>query len=584
MSKFFITNKIDIYQKVEKLVDNSEYKEAFNYSGDGIYAISTRKLAIDNQNGVKCDNGFAIVTGTMAWGNGEPIKAETLTKIYNRFIKDVNQIRQAAIGNYAASIYKEDELYVFGEAIGFYNIYYYQGKKEWLVSNSLYDMAVVLGDKLSQNMLAITEATVQDGILLDETYYNEIHRLSGFNYLKITDRCINVIEESLLYPMAVGTLKEKAKRYASLARDYGVKMSEAYGTPCISMTGGLDARIVLSTYLSAGVKPHLYYGVGNSFITNTYNEDKEIDKLFSEKFGLVFHEESWKTPEPFNKCWDYYLGLYGFLFGTYGGSEGVLESINNNPCDLFTFGYCGELLRNLPWIEVRQKPFFTLDEYISEFYVTPSVLNEIEKPEEYIAYIRNKQIRICEMYNLNPNHIANEDIFYLSLERRKSADSIMLNLVNFMKYCCYTIGEYGHLLAGRITVNEAFNSSFMLHCLDSLKSEVLDIPVFSHCTMRDFYRKTMTLSPQVKPLTNYQKMKGLVKKCFPFIPQILNKTIRKGKSWRFAVDESIYEEIQTFCNKYDDYTIVKPNNFDDKRRLLGYVSKIYALKSINHKG
>ena len=539
-------------------------------------------MSVNNQNGVVCDNGFAMVTGTMAWKKGEPIKEETLTDIYTSFTKDVNQIRRSAIGNYAASIYKGGELYIFGEIIGFYNIYYYNVNGEWLISNSLYDMAEALDGKLSLNKLAIVESTVQDGILLDETYFNEIHRLGGYNYLKVTTNNLQVIEERHLFPLVSGTIKEKANTYAKQSKEYGHKISAAYGAPCISMTGGLDARMVLSTYLSAGVQPSLYYGTGNSFITNTFYEDKEIDKTFSQKFNLVFYDESWATPNPLDKFWNKYLGLYGFYFDTYGGSDAVLESLKNNPCKLFTFGYCGELLRNLPWIEERKKDFFTLDEYINEFYITPSVIKEVKEPEVYISYIREKQLRICQLYNLDPSHIANEDIFYLSLERRKSADSTMLNIMNFMKHCCYSLGEYNHLLAGRVSVEEAFNSSFMLYCLDALKPEVLDVPVFSHCTIRDFYRETMSLSPQVKPKTKLQKIKNIIKMYFPFIFLLLKKTIRKEKTWRFSGDEQIFKQIQLLCRKYDDLGVVCTDCFEDQRRLLNYVTKLYAFKSLNY--
>ena len=210
----------------------------------------------------------------MAWEDGCPISIDTLSRVYCQFGGDINVIRNSGIGNYAVSVFKENILYVFSEISGFYNIYYYNYQGDWLISNSLYDLSVLLSGKLTLNKLALTEAIIQDGILLSDTYFKEINRLSGFNYIKIEDGRLRVIEE-------------KAKKYSSLSTVYGKKMSTAYGTPCISMTGGLDARMVLSTYLSAGVKPHLYYGTGNSFITNTFNKDKEIDLLLSESFGLV---------------------------------------------------------------------------------------------------------------------------------------------------------------------------------------------------------------------------------------------------------------------------------------------------------
>ena len=347
------------------------------------------------------------------------------------------------------------------------------------------------------------------------------------------------------------------------------------------MTGGLDARMVLSSYLSAGSKPHLYYGTGNTFVTNTYNQDRMIDKQFAEKFGLIFHDEIWATPNPIDKYWDKYLRLYGFYFEAYAGSDAIMESIKNNPCQLFTFGYCGELLRNLSWIESRKKDFFTIDEYIDDFYVTPSVIKEIVNSDEYLHYIRAKQVKICEHYHLDVNHIANEDIFYLSLERRKSADAVMLNLVNFMKYCSYSLGQYENLCAGRVTCQEADNSSFMLHCLNALYPAVLDVPVFSHCTMRPFNRETMILTPQIIPVTWKEKTKKMLKDKLPWLIFLYRKIRKANNTWRFTDDETIYRYILSQNEISDAYSmLLHREKFDDARRLVNFTMKAYALRNV----
>lgn len=584
MSKFFITNNSGIFQKIQKRVNESEYQTAFEYIRESIFALSTKKLVVNNQNGVLRSNGFAVITGTLAWENGEAVNESTLIKIHNAFRGNVNEIREKAIGNYAAAILKNDCLFVFGEIPGFYNIYSYCVDGTWLISNSLYDMACVMREVLTINKFAVTESTVQDGILLDDTYYNEIHRLSGFNHIKVTHNSFDVIEEELLYPMALGSLDEKVERYSHLSKSYGEKMSAAYGAPAISMTGGLDARMVLSSYLAAGIKPHLYYGTGDSFITNTYSQDKEIDKLFAEKFGLVFHDESWATPTPVNKYWDKYLNQFGFYYDTYAGSDATMESIIQSPCQLFTFGYCGELLRNLPWIESRDKDYFTLDEYINEFYLTKDVLKSVVESDKYFEYIRAKQIKICKYYHLDINHIANEDIFYLSLERRKSADAAMLNFVNFIKFCSYLLGQYENLLAGRVTCEEAKDSGFMLRCLNSLMPEVLDVPVFSHCRMREFFRDTMTLTPQNQNNGLCKnRIKELIRNKCPRIYGIIMQAIKGQNTWRFAKDTDIINIILTLFKKYDSFNLVRSNKIVDKRRLIKYVMKVYAINRVGKK-
>lgn len=580
MSKFFITNNQGLSQRIMQDVEESAYQASFVFNEDGIYAVSTKKLAVDNVNGKRCGDGFTIVTGTLSYGNGMPVNETTLHRIYQEFENNVNFIRQDCLGNYGISIYKNKVLYVFGEIPGFYNIYYYKKDNDWLISNSLYDIAIVLKDRITLNKMALLESIVQEGILLGDTYFNEIHRLCGFNYLRIERESVQVIEDECLYPLAEGSLDNKVKRFTDLLHNYAQKMVLAFGDPAISMTGGLDARMVLSSYLSADANPHLYYGTGNSFITNTYNEDKEIDIAFSEKYGLVFHDEKWGTPIPLDKYWDDYLEIFGFSYDTYAGSKEVNESIINTPCDHFTYGYCGELFRSLPWIESRTKPFFTIDEYAEEFYVPQKLKNEIVEVGEYMSYIKNKISIICEHYLLDPNHIPNEDIFYLSLERRKSADSVMLNHVNLIKYCSYILGQYGCLVAGRVTCEEANDSCFMLHCLDTLYPSVLDVPVFSHCTMRNFYRETMRLNPQNRPVSWRDRIKKYVTSRFPRIVSFGRRLLRNKHFGRFPMDEHINNYLFSFLKDKQYCDGIYIERISDMRRLISYVMKNKAIESV----
>ena len=581
MSKFFITNSSSLFNKVKQSVEISEYEKAFEYSGGGIFALSTKKLKIDNVNGAKCSDGFAIVTGTMAWGDGESITPTSLQKIYQVFDGNVDIVRKNSIGNYAAAIYKGGTLYVFGEITGFYNIYYYNDDNVWLVSNSLYDMAFCLGNHVSLNKLAFIESTIQDGILLDDTFFNEIHRLSGFNSLYLADNKLHIKVNEYYYRMALTPLSDKLKDFVGLQRTFALKMAKGYGAPTISMTGGLDARMTMSSYLAAGIHPSLYYGTGNSFITNTHNEDKEIDEIFSKKFDLEFFDESWNTPEPIDKYWDSLLNIFGFHYDSYAGSQDFIESICNNPNDLFTYGYCGELYRNLPWIEGRKKDYFTIDEYINEVYITHQLKSVIIKFEEYYDYIKAKQLRICEYYRLNPNHIANEDIFYLSLERRKSADACVLNHVNFIKYCCYTIGQYESLTAGRVSCKEASNSGFMLRCLDALYPEVLDVPVFSHQVFREFHRETMSLEAENNAKFSLKsRLKGLIVEKFPWTIQAIRAVRGTKMQWRFANDEQIFKRVQSLYEQYNLINLIHGQKIEDPRRLVNYVMKVYALNRL----
>jgi len=61
-------------------------------------------------------------------------------------------------------------------------------------------------------------------------------------------------------------------------------IATVFNSHTISMTGGLDARMIFSSMLANNVKPNLVYGVGNTLLTNTKDRDLEINKLYTEKF------------------------------------------------------------------------------------------------------------------------------------------------------------------------------------------------------------------------------------------------------------------------------------------------------------
>lgn len=122
MSKFFLTNNIDWYNKTKERIFNSDFSLAFDYAEDGVYALTTHKLRIKNTNAyLNKDNNFVIATGTA-------IYKESLD--YSSIISDfksigIDGIRSNTIGQYAYIVKDAGLINVFGDPVGTYNIYYY---------------------------------------------------------------------------------------------------------------------------------------------------------------------------------------------------------------------------------------------------------------------------------------------------------------------------------------------------------------------------------------------------------------------------------------------------------------------------
>lgn len=565
MSKFFLTNKIEIAQVISKVIQLSEFDICFEKQSNSIYAFATQKLKIKHQNSLTIHDDFIITNGTLLYKEGNSI--EHWQQLYDDYTFNISNIRNQSCGNYSICIKKGQIIDIWGEEFGGFNIYYYYDDDLYLISNSLYDLAKILKNKLSINRLNIYEETLQNGILGEETFFNEIKRLSGNQYLhiKIDDNTLTVNELAILYPICKENSKICAKKVAKILSDYAQIIKKAIGNPSINMTGGLDARISLAAYLNIGAKPFLNYGVGNTKLTNTKNEDLDIDLTFRNKYNLDLRIGSWMTSTPIDKDWEYYASKYGFLSTVYAGSDDVMKFFENTQGDIMTFGYIGELYRNLTWIENRKKNYFSIDEFIDEYYITGETYEMSKNIPNYRKHIKDKLLKICNRYDLNPNHITNADNFYFLLEYRKVADTKLLNLANMIKFSNLLLSEQECLKNIRVEIPVMHNSKFMLEIINQLYPDILEIPIFSHCTTRKYIKKTGMLSPEKKSL------KGIIGSLLPQRFRIQIKKIIKGTETKNnRIMESFIKE--SFTELADDSFSNKViANLTDYRKIFKYI-------------
>lgn len=574
MSKFFITNKSEYAQIIIQNIKLSEFDISFENHIDSIFAFTTKKLKLNHQNSLSIQNDFVITNGMLLYKGGNSIKH--WKQLYTDYNFNIPNIRNQSCGNYAICIKKGSTIDIWGEEFGGFNIYYYNNENFFIISNSLYDLAKILKDKLSINKLNIYEEVLQNGILCEETFFNEIKRLSGNQYLHIDidKNILSTLELELSYPICKDNSTMCAKKIAKILSENASNIKNAIGNPSINMTGGLDARISLATYLSVGAKPFLNYGVGNTGLTNTKNEDLNIDILFRNKYNLDLRIGSWKTPNPIDKYWEYYSLKYGFLSTIYGGSNDVMNFFENCQGDIMTFGYTGELYRNLPWIENRKTESFSIDEFIDEYYITGEVYNMSKQIPNYRNHIKNKLLKICNRYHLDPNNINNADNFYFLLEYRKVADSKLLNLANMIKFSNLLLSEQKNLENIRVNISDMRNSKFMLEIINYLYPDVLEVPVFSHCTTRKYTKKTGILSPEKKSIKNF-----LVSLIPHNIKYSIKKLIKKDKvNNHNIISKFIQDSLKEMSDTNFSNEII--NNLSDYRKISKYIHTMRIVNSI----
>lgn len=575
MSKFFLTNNKSLYGDIKRKVDLSPFEICFSKEGI-ISCLTTKKLTIDNKNAKEEGDGFVSVTGTMVWGDGKKVDDSVLSEIWTTYKGDPNDIRKACIGNYAVSIVNNDRGCVFSDFSGFYNIYYYNRKGTWIISNSLYDLYIALSEDLTLDKLSIIEFMRQSSILNGDSQFNEIKRLRGFDYLRFAPDKLECIVDNIQYPHAHGDLYEQVSKYVDFSKEYAAKTYKAFGKPTISMTGGLDARMLLSSYLSIDVRPDIYYGKGNSFLTNTFDQDLNIDRIYRDRFGLKLFESSWATPDPMDQFWDKYLDYFGFSYDIYSSSDAVMESVLNNPNNYFILGEGGEMLRNLPWVDKRNTDYFTLEEFINEYYAPQELLDSIVDKQDFLNHIRIKCQDICKYYHLNPEHIVTEDVFFLTLEHRKTADSQTLNWMNLIRYDSIQMIEYEGLLLTRLGYKDTSNAKFMLHCQNLMYPDVLAVPFFSRCKMRAFDRQTMSLKPMSSIV---QDLKERMRQSLPSLFSFIRKNFYRDAIQRNPINEKVFNRALVLYDKLNKQELFKLEKFSDKRYLIKYVMFLHAINN-----
>ncbi len=492
MAKFFLTNKEEWYLKTKEQIGISDFELAFDYAKNGVYALTTHKLKIKNTNAYHdTSDNFVIATGTAIYKESlnyscvlNDIKSDTLTEI------DIENLRKNTIGHYAYVLKINKKITILGDAVGTYNIYYFYKDGYYFISNFLYDMAYVLKGLISVNEMNVIENAIRRGILRNETFYNEIKRLGGDEFIQIQDKSLDVCEISQEWPIdAATTIKERAQQMAYTLQSKARIVSKVLGAPNVCMTGGLDSRMSVAAYLSIGIKPTLSFGVSNTHIAFPEPKDAEIVQMLAEQFSLNINLMQWDTRHP-DVSWDKYLQRYGFLYYLWGGVDCVMDFFEEQKEKICTQGYFGEMYRNLPYIEEKNTSI-TLEELMT-YYFSQSGYNGVDQ-EIINEHVKKKLQWVANKYQIDTQHIQPEDVFYFYLEYRKVADSVTMNYVNLIRYSELLLMENDILALSRIPLRMKDDAKLMLTVMYELYPSILDVPVFTHHQLTKFNKKDMKL-------------------------------------------------------------------------------------------
>jgi hypothetical protein len=502
-----------------------------------IFGVSTKKTMILDENTLQTNNGVVVVVGTCFYKG--VLSTNVLQDILDDYLhnRNIESLRKNMVGTFAVAIGVGDEMTFFTDENGIQYLYLYNDKESgsWIVSTSLYEMAKTLKGKLTISENCFVENIFTTSTLCGETEFNEIQKLSGQDIVQVNSAgVVNVKKlsnelklDTRPLPQIINSATDEARRLARMVNDnFGNSVA-------LCMTGGLDARIVFASLLSEHIKPSLYYGIGNSQLTNTYMGDWEVNQIYANRFNLSLTKMDWSTPDNVTAEWDKYIEKYGMMAKTYSASPAVMQSYEGIKERIVFLGFYGELYRNLPYVENSSNDAFTIDQLINNYLIEGDIRHVIgrQKYDLFLIHLRSQLAKLLKPF-LTSDGLLPRDLF-IALERSKrfNNDSLQINLLNQQRYCFAFLGEPSLLKFTAIPVQEKMKSQLSIQLAYSIKPEVLEVPIFSRFTWKEYDAASGTVvnrNQQVKQgwishLKNTNFGRYVRRQLRPFISEFRNK-------------------------------------------------------------
>lgn len=514
MARLTLTNNPGVHSLILEREVAAGYADYDVASRDGLWLAAHRKLRCPIQN-CRCfaDGDFVASAGTLIYKTG--IGESALLQLYGDFTGDVDAVRQEALGSYMVALKKGSRTVVFTDEYETFQVYYYLRDRTWVVGNSL--AAVAIGARTIQtlevNALALLEKAFTNAIIGNETVFQHVYKLLGSECLEIDSQNESAIVSRLPRARSGGlhegwSVDELAEEFAGTLRSIAEVFARVFADIRIMSTGGIDNRMLLAALLANGARPGLLFGVGDSVLTNTRDEDLQVNRAYAKAFGLRLHLMDWGTDKrDITRDWCVLFAKYGFYMSIYPGSvglfRGLVSGVPGTP-DCILDGYFGETIRNRPWMEslggestIRWSTLLLNAWFGGRKHDMKCALGPWF--HELLAHMGAELARRTEEmgiercdggYNLGDLH----KVYGLWF---RDAHASLTNLTNLALPSCSPLGEPA-LQRNALSVPLAHRTRdrFALKVIEKLDKRLLGIPFFSHGSMMALDRRKLELHPQ----------------------------------------------------------------------------------------
>lgn len=553
MARIHITSDETTHERLHRLSRDGGLTPDGTATVGGVSTTSYEKRAVPSDGLYEPEpNVFIAASGTVVH-DGE-LGGEALSSVLKTFREAGPEgVRSEALGHYVIAVGIDDRVTVFCDPNSVYEVYYTDGP-DWAVSDSLRLCAETLSDR-RVDRFGLYERALEVAELSTETMYDGVRRLGARQQLiadtttgELTVETLSLPERDWSYEGA--DFESVLTDYNRRARTVFAEIVDAAERTAIQATGGIDSRTVLAGLLSHGADPVVLYGVGNSQLTNTTDEDRQIAREYARRFDLKFHEMDWTGDNPLPLgVWDEYFSKYGFQYHWYGSTPGFYRSFEDGfpgSPELVLSGYgFGTFSNDYFWENDSQTPI-SFEDAVAELFTYTSVFDtdEFVCRAEYIDHLVERCLEGLEQLGepVDPTEPLNirelTRVVQLLNGRPQSA------YVNVANRFTYHLSPFATYELGRAMIDfppeVRHGERIRIRQLQSMYPELADIDVFSGRQWR-----TLTESGEIRPESEtVDRLVGFAARALPrplkrLVSPVYRATIGPSSD-RPEVDERIF--------------------------------------------
>ena len=491
MARWYLTSSMTAHLAAQAACERAELRSSGKIEGAGFFLQSYFKRTTPVQNLWSGDDGDWVCSAGTLLCKADP-GVESLRNCYAAFVSGgMHAVQVSALGHFALAVKRGAEITIFTDPNGSHTLYYLQDHAFWFASNSLHLCASVMSERRIDQTLLLINA-LQTSAPGEDTFYCGIKRLFGVQELKVSlpgGSCSLLCRQTS--PSSeewnLPTIQLAVERYVEEVQQV-FRVLKRMGRIGVLCTGGLDSRTVLAGLLNQCADLELFYGWGNSKMTDYHSVDRDISRLIAEKNGLAFYQMDWSGTQPYDEATlESLFHTYGFRYEVFGASNAFIKSFSDRPeslPNLFVGGYCPAFTNAKPW-ELTE-PSFMFDRLLDDclkfhkgaIAESHAIRGKRHYRELYASQVRSAFAIAGVEY---PESGASLEVYVRAkLLLYIRAESRFLNLLN--EFCPYIAPFllkqlYDPLLS--VPMRFRTHDEFQIRLIDALAPRLLDLPLYS---------------------------------------------------------------------------------------------------------